>query len=275
MSIRLISTDFDGTLVGHPSDGRCVPELAAALQTAKDLGVLWAINTGRSVEHTLEGLEELRAPVQPDFLLTHERELYHFDGGRWVAFGEWNEVCRARHAALFHETGEILEQVRSIVATMPDVRMINEDGHLAGLIGFDEEAMDRVTEKLAALSQTYPDFSWQRNTIYLRFCHRAYNKGTVLGELSRLTKIGPAEILAAGDHFNDLSMLDGRFAKHPACPGNAIKEVKETVARAGGFVSQHPCGKGVAEAISRGISAGNKTGGHAFARPPVGNANLA
>ena len=36
-----------------------------------------------------------------------------------------------------------------------------------------------------------PDFSYQRNTIYLRFAHRDYHKGSTLGELCRVLGIKP------------------------------------------------------------------------------------
>ena len=88
-----------------------------------------------------------------------------------------------------------------------------------------------------------------RNTIYLRFCHEAYSKGTALGELARLTGISREEIFAAGDHYNDLPMLDGRFAQWVACPGNAVAPVKEAVAQAGGYVAKGECSAGVVEAL--------------------------
>jgi hydroxymethylpyrimidine pyrophosphatase-like HAD family hydrolase len=62
-------------------------------------------------------------------------------------------------------------------------------------------------------------------------------------------EIPAAEIFAAGDHYNDISMLDGRFARYPACPGNAIAEVKEAVRNAGGYVAAQDHGAGVHEAL--------------------------
>jgi hydroxymethylpyrimidine pyrophosphatase-like HAD family hydrolase len=54
-------------------------------------------------------------------------------------------------------------------------------------------------------------------------------------------------ILAAGDHFNDLPMLDGRFAAYPCCPSNAIPQVRDTVLAAGGHIASQPAANGVAE----------------------------
>ena len=88
-----------------------------------------------------------------------------------------------------------------------------------------------------------------RNTMYLRFCHEDYNKGTALGELGRLLGLEPAQIFAAGDHFNDLPMLDGRFAQWVACPSNAVEPVKELVRAKGGYVASSECSGGVVEAL--------------------------
>ncbi len=75
------------------------------------------------------------------------------------------------------------------------------------------------------------------------------DKGASLGELCRLEGIPAAEVLAAGDHYNDLSMLDGTYAAMVACPDNAIPPVKETVRAAGGYVASKPWADGVADAM--------------------------
>ena len=46
-------------------------------------------------------------------------------------------------------------------------------------------------------------------------------------------------------------MLDGKHARHVACPGNAIDEVKSLVRAAGGWVAEGPCSLGVVEALRR------------------------
>ena len=85
--------------------------------------------------------------------------------------------------------------------------------------------------------------------MYLRFCHSDYNKGAALAELSRLLEIPRKDIFAAGDHHNDISMLDGRYAALAACPANASPEVKKAVRNAGGYVATNEYGAGVHEAL--------------------------
>lgn len=269
-ALRLISTDFDGTLVGHPSDGRCVPSLGKALLEAKEEGALWAVNTGRSLEHTVEGLEIFDAPVAPDFLLTLEREIHEADGrGGWREFGDWNRICRERHDALFDESSGVLAQLADRFATFPDVTLIEEEGRLVGLVTVDEPVMDRVAAELVKFRTIFPELAYQRNTIYLRFCHRDYDKGSALAELTRSLGVAAEDVFAAGDHFNDLSMLCPEVAAWLGCPSNAIPEVKQAVERGDGFVSKRPAGEGVAEALGALRKRKKEKPAAAFAKPPA------
>lgn len=256
--IKLLSTDFDGTLIGHPSDGRCVASFARALEEHKSHGGLWAVNTGRGLQHAIEGIVQFDGPFWPDFILTNEREVFHRSlEGEWVAHGEWNSVCVQKHADLYVQGKDVLLHIEKLASACDDANVIYEEGLIAGLITANEEAMDQVVGWIEEAARDLPEFSYQRNTIYLRFCHKAYHKGTALGELCRLENIPASAVMAAGDHYNDISMLDGVHAAMPACPMNAIDAVKAVVRKAGGFVSLKPHADGIAEAVAyfEGLSA--------------------
>lgn len=250
--IRLISTDFDGTLVSHDGepvlDGECM-QLIADL---KNHGAQWAINTGRSVQLLESGLLDFDFPVHPDFILTSERDVFrasHNGGAKWEPFGEWNDRVARDHAELFSSAESVLAEVVDFVTQQTQARLIYLEDALEGLVAADEEELDRIVEFIDRASEKHPKFAYQRNTIYLRFCHSDYHKGAALGELSRLIDIPRENIFAAGDHHNDVSMLDGRFAAMPACPANAIAEVKDAVRSAGGYVAKRSHGAGVREAL--------------------------
>jgi hypothetical protein len=67
------------------------------------------VNTGRELHHIVEGLAEFRFPVEPDFVLTAEREVFHRGkDGCWQDFGDWNARCTAAHDALFAQAGPCL-----------------------------------------------------------------------------------------------------------------------------------------------------------------------
>lgn len=250
--IHLLSTDFDGTLIGHGSDGLCTAAFAEALDHHSRAGAFWAVNTGRSLWHALEGLERFAAPVQPVFIITNEREIYRKAEEEWEAHGGWNEICRRRHEELFAhpESIGIISEIERMLDSLAGASMIYENDLPAGLVTGDEKSMEWIAREIAGFcAAAVPDFHFQRNTIYMRFCHRDYHKGSALAELCRLEGLCADHVFAAGDHFNDLSMLDGRHAAMPACPSNAIEEVKELVFRSGGYVAAQPCADGVAEAL--------------------------
>ena len=251
MKIKLLSIDFDGTLVSRVSepvlDRQCM-ELIRELQNA---GALWAVNTGRSVDLLESGLADFSFPIRPDFILTSERDVFRpgHNGEKWEAFGDWNDRCAREHAELFGSSQSVLAEVVDFVNQKTKARMIYEVNDPIGLIASSEEEMDRVTDFIEKARQKQPKFNYQRNTVYLRFCHADYHKGAALAELARLIGISRENIFAAGDHHNDISMLDGKVAALPACPANAIPEVKNAVHAAGGYVAKREHGAGVHEAL--------------------------
>lgn len=247
--LKLLSTDFDGTLIEHRGIRRCTAAMAEVLMHNKREGGFWAINTGRSLWHAIEGLDEFHPPVPPDFLLTNEREIFHHTPeGRWVPEHHWNETCRERHEDLFRQTGDLFQKIRALTAKHPDINLVEENGLPSGVITSDELVMEEFAAFLESERSGHPDFSWQRNTIYLRFSHRDYHKGSALGEVCRLLGLTRDAVFAAGDHFNDIPMLDGRFAANTCCPANAITEVHNTVRTSGGHIASKPAADGVAEA---------------------------
>lgn len=250
--IRLLSTDFDGTLVEHGAMPPVTPALFEALGTLRANGVKWAINTGRVLWHIEAGIQEFNFPFPPDFVLTSERDVFQRDpGGKWVDYGDWNTRCAKDHDWLFSQASPLLADIHLRFDAVPWAHFEYDGDRMVGLVTDTHEQMDEVCEFLERERTRVPGFNFMRNTIYLRFCHETYSKGTALGELARLTGITRDEIFAAGDHYNDIPMLDGRFAKWVMCPGNAHEVVKRAVSDAGGHVAAGSASHGVVEALRK------------------------
>ena len=249
--IRLLSIDFDGTLVSRVSepvlDAQCM-ELIGQLRNA---GAVWAINTGRSVDLLESGLVDFAFPLRPDFILTTERDVFRpgENGEKWQPFGDWNARCARQHAELFSSANTVLAEVVDFVTRRTKARLIYDAERLEGLVAENEEEMERITNFIERTRAGHPKLDYQRNTVYLRFCHVDYHKGAALAELARLLAVPRENIFAAGDHHNDISMLDGKAAGMPSCPANAIPEVQDAVRSAGGYIAQKEHGAGVHEAL--------------------------
>src|SRR5437763_6189126 len=250
-AIKLLSIDFDGTLVSRVSepvlDAQCM-ELIRELQRA---GAIWAINTGRSVDLLESGLADFAFPIRPDFILPTERDVFRRgrNGDNWEPFGDWNERCARDHAELFSSVETVIAEFVDFVTQKTKARLLYNWEGLEGLVAENDEEMERITDFIKRARAEHPKLDYQRNTVYLRFCHADYHKGAALAELARLIQVPRENIFAAGDHHNDISMLDGKFAAMPSCPVNAIAEVKTAVRAADGYVAESAHGAGVYEAL--------------------------
>ncbi|MGC3988589.1 MAG: HAD-IIB family hydrolase [Chthoniobacteraceae bacterium] len=250
-TIRLLSTDFDGTLVNHFAEQPVSADFIAVLGELRAQGAVWAINTGRALHHIVEGLEEFDFPVQPDFVITCERDVFQKDAtGKWVDYGDWNRRCAEVHDQLYAKAQPMFDRIIHYLQTETNARFINDNTGI-GVVSEDEPEMNRIVAFIDTMRHEVPDFHYQRNTMYLRFCHAAYSKGAALAELGRLLAIPREQIFAAGDHYNDLPMLDGVFAQWVACPSNSAENVKELVRKANGsgFVAEREAGDGVADGL--------------------------
>jgi haloacid dehalogenase-like hydrolase len=238
--------------VAHDSFPVLDPACMAFIEKLQRGGARWAINTGRSVELLESGLLDFEFPLHPDFIVTSERDVFRparNGGKRWEPFGDWNDRCVRAHEELWNSSQSILVEIMDFVNQQTAARVVYLGDGPEGVIAQSEEEMDRITRFIDRAREQQPQFHYQRNTIYLRFCHADYHKGAALAELSRLIEVPREEVFAAGDHHNDLSMLDGRYAAMPACPGNAIAEVKAAVRVANGYVAEQEFGAGVYEAL--------------------------
>src|SRR5436853_3276234 len=251
MQIKLLSLDFDGTMVSRVSEPVLNRECMELIRDLQKQGAIWAINTGRSVDLLESGLTDFSFPIRPDFILTTERDVFRpgQNGSNWEAFGDWNDRCAREHRELFSSASSVLAEVVDFVNQRTEARVLYNEDHPEGLIANSEEEMDIVTEFIEQARARHPKLDYQRNTVYLRFCHADYHKGAALAELARLIEVPRENIFTAGDHHNDISMLDGKFAAMPSFPANAIGEVKTAVRAAGGYVAEKTHGAGVYEAL--------------------------
>jgi hydroxymethylpyrimidine pyrophosphatase-like HAD family hydrolase len=134
-----------------------------------------------------------------------------------------------RHAELFRRTDDLFAKIRAHTAEHPGMNLVEENDEPAGVITSDEKAMAEFVAFLE--SELAP-----------------HHKGSALAELTRLIGLTRADVFAAGDHFNDIPMLDGLHAAHACCPSNAIPEVREIVLRSNGHIATKRAADGVAEA---------------------------
>jgi hypothetical protein len=247
----VLSFDFDGTLHA-PDETPPVPaEFFERIRLLhKQHAISWGVNTGRSLEFAVEGMLEAGFPFAPDWLVAKEREIHFPDGtGGWTPHADWNHTCDKQLHALFKDAKPVLAAVRRLIGEYTGAQWIAMDGEPAGIIARTDEEMDWIVTKMQSITADEPRLGWQRNSIYLRFGHRDFHKGTCLTEVASRYNLGAPRCLAIGDSHNDLEMLHPAHARMVACPGNAVPEVKQAVEEHGGFVAATVHGAGVLEAL--------------------------
>jgi HAD superfamily hydrolase (TIGR01484 family) len=246
----LLSTDFDGTLLDHDDHRPLAVEFFDWLEEARARRkVVWAINTGRDWNSLSYELAIRNARVWPDWVVLVEREVHRVVENAPVELAEWNLDCLRTHEELFHRLHPEWELLRETLSHLTNIKLVHDIGSPLGIIADSEAQSDEVHLLLQPLLQRYPELSVMRNSVYFRFAHRKFHKGSCLDALAAAEGIAPEHRFAAGDHYNDLPMLDRAHAHATACPGNAIPEVQARVRAQGGWVSGRNAHLGVVEAL--------------------------
>jgi HAD superfamily hydrolase (TIGR01484 family) len=227
LPIKLISTDFDGTLFAEFEMPPVPESLEKLIGDLQQQGAKWVINTGRDMSSLMEALARARISIH------------------------WNSACTRDHANLFARVLADVPRLTEWINSRFDATVYQDPYSPFCLIAGNNGDATEIHDYLDEYSRSVPDLTVVRNDVYARFSHAAYNKGTALSEIARRHGFSRDEVFAAGDHLNDLPMLSSDYARWLAAPGNAIDAVKEAVLRQNGIVSSLSHGAGVAQALER------------------------
>jgi hydroxymethylpyrimidine pyrophosphatase-like HAD family hydrolase len=249
LPIKLISTDFDGTLFAEfesPPIPEPVQKLIGDLQSR---GAKWVINTGRDMSSLMEALARARIPVEPDYLVLVEREIYCHADSQYLSLDEWNTACSRAHAELFARVRADLPRIVAWISARFHARLYEDAYSPFCLIAGNSGDAEVIHDYLTDYCRDIPQLVLVRNDVYARFSHAAFNKGTALAEITRRLDLSAEAVFAAGDQLNDLPMLSRRYARWLAAPANAVEPVKQAIREQDGHVSDLSHGDGVAEGL--------------------------
>lgn len=247
--IKVVCTDFDGTVFAE-FEHRPIPDrLVEQIADLQAQGAKWIINTGRDLSGLMEALGRSHVPIRPDYLVLVEREIYVHNGSAYCGLHHWNDACLTEHNHLFRQVRLEVPSLTNWVSLNHDATIYEDAFSPFCLIAASNEDADRIHEFLEDFASQIPCLSVVRNDVYMRFCHSSYNKGTALSEICEILGIAPRETFVAGDHLNDLPMLQSQRASWLAAPANAVPSVQKTVRDQGGYVSRLPMGEGVSDAL--------------------------
>lgn len=249
LRIKLISTDFDGTLFAEFEKPPIPEELQELIASLQGRGARWVINTGRDMSNLMEALGRAEVSIEPDYVVLVEREIHCHEDSRYVPLEPWNSECARAHGEVFARLMPDLPRIIEWINARFHARIYEDSYSPFCLIAGSNGDADLIHRYLEEYCRTIPELDVVRNDVYARFCHRLFNKGTALAEITRRLGLDSHSVFAMGDHFNDLPMLCSRYARFLAAPANAVEPVRAAVLRQQGYVSERSHGGGVAEAI--------------------------
>ncbi|KAF0226280.1 MAG: Cof-like [Erysipelotrichaceae bacterium] len=241
--IKLIALDIDGTLYNQHDE--IMPLTRSALLRAHKNGVILVLASGRSLHGLRNLILKQRIPLDKTILLCYN--------GGVVADAESNEILFEdlfdedlskriiTHAQQFPLTlmvpcKDVLwvqdpngfnvayasSSENHTVKVMPDLSLIDFCPNKL-MISADPKVLDQVMDQLIEPFKREVHFLKSRPD-FIEINPKGVDKGSALRKYCDLMKIGASEVLAFGDSYNDLTMIE--YAGIGVAMGNAVDEVK-------------------------------------------------
>lgn len=251
--IRLLAVDIDGTLLG--ADFRISESDLAALRRAHQLGIevvlvtgrrhtfalpvaaqigfdLWLISSNGAVTRSSRGELFHRDLLPVDTARRLCTYMHAFRGSTIVTFDKEEKGALAIER-LDEFTGSIarwIEKNRPFIDTVVPLEDALTTDPIQVMFCGSVERMKEAEQHLAAgafdaeitVLKTQYD---ARNLTIIDVLNYACSKGHALRRWAEHRAIPPAEIMAIGDNFNDVEMLE--YAGIPVIMGNACPELKQ------------------------------------------------
>ena len=242
--IRMIVCDLDGTLLAGKSN---IPqENIAALRRAMAAGVQVVIASGRMIEATVPIAEAIgvNAPLSLfNGAMAYDYRNDRILSGSPIPHGVIMPViealeARGTYVQAFPGRGFFMEKKNhwtdyyenkiSVTGTevgMPLSRWLKGDVYKLLCLGEPEE----LTEIINEFSPRFPEVTLVKSGLnHLEIVAKGVDKASGMADISRLTGVGPEEMMAFGDEMNDLPMLKYAgtgYAMENAVPG-VLKEMR-------------------------------------------------
>ena len=269
--VRLLAIDLDGTLLDSRSE--ISPANLQALAEASARGVAVVIVTGRRFHSAQPFVAQLPCPVtvissNGARIATSSGEVLYRNFLPAVVARQALEIAREywpyavvifdlpgpgqvtmhEGAVLEGPLGWYLKSAPECLAQVEEFGPVITEDPIQVLFGGPPsriaplEPVLRASAAMASIHLTWTKYP-ARNTSLLDVMNKGCSKGSALAVWAKRTGIDPSEVMAIGDNFNDLEMLE--FAGRPVLMGNS----DPALGRDGWFVTLSNDDDGVARAI--------------------------
>jgi hydroxymethylpyrimidine pyrophosphatase-like HAD family hydrolase len=233
----LIALDFDGTSAVYEPKMAMHPGLMEELERLGHLGFSWLINSDRFTDTMVEIAQALPEGLRPEAIMSAQRFIHMRNGsGSYAPMKEWNDSRMELHSALWRDISNCFETwQREIETDFTICERVVDDFVFAYRVPASENTALR--ERMRGYICPWPKAQLSGNHEWSFILHADFSKAALLEHYCAVRGMDTKKIIAVGDGFNDISMLNARLTPHAGCPADASSEVIAAVRAGGGYVA--------------------------------------
>ena len=246
---RLIALDFDGTAAVYEPRMALHPGLMELLAQLRCSGYGWVLNSDRCAETLLEIAGLLPDKVRPEAVLSAQRFIHRRAcSGAYEPLQPWNDSRMVLHRELWRSIEPFFGQwQREIEADFTIRDMVVNDLVFAYMVPDDENPALR--ERMRSYIRPWDAAQLSGNHEWSFILHADFSKAALLEHYCAVRGIAREKIIAVGDGYNDITMLDAGLTPHAGCPADACPEVRAAVRAGGGYIAGTSGPEGTMEVI--------------------------
>jgi len=262
---KLIAVDMDDTLLSQ--DLELTDQVKEAVVAVRERGVHFTVSTGRMYRSAVRYARELGIEIP---LITYQGALVKnsLSGEtllyRPLPLAYAREVISRVHLLGYHLNAYQDERLLVERDTLEGRRYSAIAGVEAEVVGDLLNYLDQDPTKLVVISEETlldrlsaeltPQYAGKIHVSkskphFLEFSHLQATKGEALAHLAGYFGVKREEVMAVGDSYNDLEMLDY------AGLGVVVANAREDIKKRAGYVTLLPYGEGVVEALEKFVLA--------------------
>lgn len=254
--IKLIGMDLDWTIIDYTPGAKMIgkeliEELNGFIEKGNYAGIvsgrpLWGFHDSFVICGSQWGM------TFPNFVVSREAYIYDVKNGDYIDVKDYNQPVREK---IMNFNRKFAAQVNDVLTMYKDNCIKVNDfivyGDFATEIMVEKDKADKAMELMNKFlkEKNLNDALVHRNCNSITVYNKGAGKGKTLLGVAKHFGLEPSEILAIGDNYNDISMIDGRYGFIGACVGNADDNIKNIVRQGGGFVGNGTAHNGITDII--------------------------
>lgn len=245
MTIKLIAIDIDGTTLN--SHHELTKEVKETLQKKRDEGVNIVLCTGRSIVGVKDLIDQLGFDSDNDYVITFNGALTQTVKTKKILshhtldMNDFYEIATLSKKLGIHLHTEDQENIYTFNKDLSEYTIY--ESYLTKMPvkyrTFDEMPLDFIFSKMMLIDKPellntaienipkeyFEKYEFVKSMPYfLEVLNKNASKGNAVKFLAEYLNIKQSEVMAIGDHMNDLSMIE--YAGESVAMGNAIPEIK-------------------------------------------------